>query len=407
MSTIAEWSGYCLSCPRPRCETGCPTGNHIRDFIKALKEEKLDAAGEILYSINPFPELTSRLCDCTRQCQGHCVRGLRQTPVQIQNIERYISDHVKRKIKPAAYNGKKIACIGAGPACLAAAIDFLEAGYRVDIYEKTSQIGGAIYSGIPDYRFDKNYLQNIYQDLVTSGVHFYFNQHVGETLSLTALKKEYAAILVGIGAQGEKTYGMTAQHGSMGGLSLLHDLNVNKQATFYRNHYQKAIVWGGGNVAMDCARSLIRLLDDVKVIYRRSEAEMPANFDEIAQAKKEGVQFLFLKNAKALQTDENGNVVGVLCVDMELGEKGEDGRFSTHEVTNSERSLAADLFVAAVGQKVDFSILDPSLSLTENHATTHANVYVTGDAYLGPQSVASAIHDGREAAKLIITSLQQ
>ena len=141
---IKELADYCLSCPKPRCETGCPTGNHIRDFIKALKEDNLALAADTLYAVNPFPELTSRLCDCERQCQGHCVRGIKGEPVSIQQIERYISDNSTRKTVAGVSNGHRIAIIGAGPAGLSAARDLLMKGYAVEVYDKNDQAGGAI-----------------------------------------------------------------------------------------------------------------------------------------------------------------------------------------------------------------------------------------------------------------------
>lgn len=404
MSTIADLSHYCLSCPKPRCEVGCPTGNRIRDFIKALKEDNLSQAAEVLYGVNPFPELTSRLCDCARQCQGSCIRAIRQEPVQIQQIERYISDQVESVYKVGEAIDKKVALVGAGPANLAAAIDFLKAGYQIDVYEKLSQIGGAIYSGIPDYRFHKKYLQNIHQKLVNAGVHFFFEKEVGKDISLEKLSQDYDAVMIGIGAQVENHFGMVLPKGTVGGLSLLYDLNVLHKAADYQ-HYQKAVVWGGGNVAMDCARSLVRILKEVHVLYRRSENEISANSEEIIEAKKEGVQFRFLENIHSLEANEKGELQALRIVKMALTEKDASGRYATEVVANSEYRFSADLLVTAVGQKVDFSALHPKLDKKENHQSSFPNVFITGDAYLGPKNVAAAIHDGRKAAQEVISRL--
>ena len=399
---IQERVNECLSCPNPRCETGCPVKNHICTFIKDLKNDDLDQAAKTLYEMNPFPELTSQLCDCDRQCQGHCVKGIKGVPVQIQSIERYIFDHRKRNVQPKEDNGRRIALVGAGVSCLSAAIRLREEGYQVDIYEKLNQIGGAIYSGIPDYRFDKSYLDNIQIDLENLGVHFFFHKTIGKDLVLQDLQKKYDRILLGIGAQVENTYGLEGD-GCEAGLSLLYNLNVLKKQNEYKEEYHSAIVWGGGNVAMDCARSLKRILDEVTIVYRRSEEEMPASKREIAEAKKEGIQFAFLENIQSLKLDEKGKVIGAHCVRMELGEPDESGRRSPHVIEGSEYEIPCELVVCAIGQKVDFRIIQ-ELTFGNTHLSSIENVYITGDSYLGPKTVAAAIHDGQLAAKEIMES---
>ena len=399
---IKELANYCLSCPKPRCETGCPTGNHIRDFIKALKEDNLSLAAETLYAVNPFPELTSRLCDCARQCQGHCVRGIKGEPVSIQLIERYVSDHSIRETVAGESNGRRIAIIGAGPAGLAAARDLLMKGYAVDVYDKNDQAGGAIYSGIPSYRFDKSYVTRIKEELEEAGVVFHFNCEIGKDVVFAELLKQYDRILLGVGAQMERKYGLEGD-GCEAGLSLLYNLNVAHKEEEYKQKYTGAVVWGGGNVAMDCARSLVRILDNVTVIYRRSENEMPANRDEIEEAKKEGVRFAFLENIKELKLDENGKVIGAHCIRMHLGEPDASGRARPIETEGSDYEIPCELVVPAIGQSVDFGPFD-NLEKTEGHKTTVDRVYVAGDAYLSPKTVADAIRDGREAAKEIDAS---
>ena len=399
---IKDQINECLSCPKPQCEKGCPVHNHICAFIKDLKNDDLVHAAKTLYEVNPFPELTSRLCDCDRQCQGHCVKGIKGNPVQVQRIERYISDHKKREYTIKEDNGRKIALVGAGVACLSAAIRLREEGYQVDIYEQLDKIGGAIYSGIPAYRFDKSYLDVIHQELESIGVHFYFNTTIGKDIKLEELQKKYDRILLGIGAQVENTYGLEGD-GCEAGLSLLYNLNVLQKHNDYKAQYRSAIVWGGGNVAMDCARSLKRILDEVTIVYRRSEEEMPASKSEIQEAKEEGVQFAFLENIQSLKHDEYGRVIGATCVKMELGEKDESGRRSTHVIEGSEYEIPCELVVPAIGQKVDFKPIQ-ELTFEDTHKTSIDKVYVTGDAYLGPKTVAAAIHDGQLAAKEIMDS---
>ena len=396
---IKELADYCLSCPKPRCETGCPTGNHIRDFIKALKEDNLALAADTLYAVNPFPELTSRLCDCERQCQGHCVRGIKGEPVSIQQIERYISDNSTRKTVAGVSNGHRIAIIGAGPAGLSAARDLLMKGYAVEVYDKNDQAGGAIYSGIPSYRFDKSYVTKIKEELEEAGVVFHFSCEVGKDISFETLQKDYDRILLGIGAQTERKYGLEGE-GCEAGLSLLYNLNVAHKEEEYKKKYSGAVVWGGGNVAMDCARSLVRILDNVTIIYRRSEKEMPANRIEIEEAKEEGVKFAFLENIKELRLDEHGKVVGAHCIRMHLGEPDASGRARPIETEGRDYEIPCELVVPAIGQSVDFTPFG-NLEKTEGHKTTIEHVYVAGDAYLSPKTVADAIRDGRAAAKEI------
>lgn len=402
---VKELSAYCLSCPNPRCETGCPTGNHIRDFIRAMKEDHIDEAADILYDVNPFPELTSRLCDCERQCQGKCVRGIRGEPVSIQQIERYISDHSTRTTRAGSPNGHSVALIGAGPACLAAARDLCMMGYQTEIYEKLHDAGGAILSGIPDYRFDKKHVSEIRSELEKAGVKFFFDCEVGKDISLEALLEKYDRVLVGIGAQKENRFGLKGE-GCEPGLSLLYNLNIRRAHDEYRKKYSGAVVWGGGNVAMDCARSLVRILDQVTVIYRRSEKEMPANREEIEAAKKEGVKFAFLENIKELKLDENGKVIGAHCIRMHLGEPDASGRARPIETEGSDYEIPCELVVPAIGQSVDFSAL-MNLKPAENHHTDINRVYVTGDAWLGPKTVAAAIRDGRAAAEKIDQSFSR
>lgn len=402
MSEIDALTSYCLSCPVPRCETGCPAGNHIRDYIKAMKENDIKKAGEILRGVNPFPELTSRLCDCDRQCQGHCVRGIKGEPVSIQQIERYIADHTERVIHKGESCGKKAALIGTGPAALAAGIDLIEAGWQIEYFEKLDRIGGAVYSGIPSYRFDKKYLDEIHHDLEEAGAVFHFSCEIGKDKSLEDLTDEFDSVLASPGAQVENTYGLSGD-GCEAGLSLLYHLNVEGKHEDYRKKYRSAIVWGGGNVAMDCARSLIRILDEVTVVYRRSRKEMPANQDEIEEAMKEGVKFAFLENIVELYHDENNRVTGAHLVRMHLGEPDASGRARPIVTEGSDYDIPCELVVPAIGQKVDLERF--GLEKKEKHETNVPHVYVAGDALLGPSTVAACIRDGREAAREMIAEL--
>ena len=268
---------------------------------------------------------------------------------------------------------RKIAIIGAGPAGYTLAQELVKAEneYQIDIFDKEAEIGGAIYTGIPEYRMPKTFLE-----------------------------KAYDYVVVAIGAQIENTFGFETGNGVVAGLTLLYDLNINhKQADFKK--YKKAIVWGGGNVAMDCARSLVRIIDDVTIVYRRSLQEMPASPAEIKACEKEGVKIAFLNNIKDILKDENGNVCGVQVAKMELGEMDESGRASCHEVKDSLFTMECDLVAMAIGQKVDFTPLNDDLKTTDTHASTLKNVYIIGDAFTGPKTIGSAVMEGKKIAKEI------
>lgn len=303
---------------------------------------------------------------------------------------------------------KKIAYIGAGPATLYGIQALLKLGeYEVEVFDMNDRAGGACYTGIPDYRFNKSFIDKLVDELSAAGVQFHFNTTIGKDISFATLQEKFDRIVVAIGAQVENMFDLQQGNGCMAGLTLLHDLNIDKKHDEYKQTYHHAVVWGGGNVAMDCARSLIRIMDDVSIIYRRSEEEMPAHKGEIKDARNEGVSLHFLENIKAVLRDDSGKVVGVKVINMELGEPDASGRKSTHEVAGSEHIIDCDLVVAAIGQKVDFLLLDPKLNFTfGKHESTIEHVYISGDAYLGPQSIATAIKDGREVANEINESFQ-
>ncbi|MBR3168093.1 MAG: FAD-dependent oxidoreductase [Erysipelotrichaceae bacterium] len=396
---ITELTAYCLSCPKPKCETGCPCGNHIRDYIKAMKDGDIEKAAAVLYSVNPLPELTSRLCDCDRQCQGHCVRGMRGEPVQIQQIERYISDHSKRPVGFPVAGDKKIAVIGSGPAALSLVYELRQNGCTATIYEKEEQIGGAIYTGIPDYRFDKTILEKIREEWKAFGTEFRFGSEIREE-ELGALCEENDAVILAVGASVENTAGFETNDRILGGLSLLYKLNIEKDAGSLPGKH--AYVWGGGNVAMDCARSLIRHIDDVTVLYRRSLKEMPANGREIEEAMAEGVKFAYLHNIKEVR-QESDHLVLTVC-EMELGETGSDGRASVTEKAGTLTEVETDMLVMAIGQKTDLHIA----GLSERPAAHHIgnNLFICGDAFTGPKTVVKAIRDGKETAQEVLKYLE-
>ena len=386
---ILEKASYCLSCPLPRCETACPTKNHIRDFIAAVKKQDMAEAAKVLYHTNPFPEFTSLLCDHGRQCQGACIRGLKGEPVSIPQIEKAISEAYPRPYLAGKPNGKKAALIGAGIANLSCAFFLLQKGWKVDIYEKESSIGGAIRTGIPGFRFDKTPLKKVYEDLVALGAVFHFNSEIKE---LAPLVSSYDAVVLSLGASKENFAGITPENGCMGALDFLKDYNEGR----LKEEPHQAIVWGGGNVAMDAARTAKRIYGNTTVLYRRGREQMPANPCEIEEVEKEGVAFRLLENIVA-PVYENGNLVGANAVNMELGEPDASGRASFHVIEGSEHFISCDRLIFAIGEKPDPSPF-PNLTLGERWATSLPKVYVCGDFRYGAANIAKAITDGRELA---------
>ncbi|MBP5216788.1 MAG: FAD-dependent oxidoreductase [Bacilli bacterium] len=404
---MEERANYCLSCPKPLCEDACPVHNHIRDFIRMLKQNDLNNAGIFLHGTNPFPEFTCKLCDSKRQCQGACVRGKAGAPVEIPWLEGYIAAHAERDrtLKPS--NNHDIAIVGTGIAGLTAGRILLMEGFAVDFYEKEQSIGGAIYTGIPEYRFDKSVLAKVQAELEEMGAKFHFGVEVGRSITIDNILAFHDRLIVAIGASQERLQNLEASEGYVGGLSLLYDLNVKKEAEKYQEKYQNAFVWGGGNVALDCARSLKRILPNVSIIYRRGEEQMPANKDEIEDAKKEGIEFHFLENILSLEKDLNGKLVGARCIKMELGPEDQSGRASFKEIENSEFSIDCDLIVAATGQAVDTEALKPGLIHSwrnQNHEASQDRIYFAGDCFLGPKTVVHCIQDGKDVAQEIIAS---
>lgn len=302
---------------------------------------------------------------------------------------------------------KKIAMIGAGPATLYGIQHLykLTDDVHVEVFDANDQVGGAIYTGIPDWRMNKTYLTKLRDELVEKGVVFHMNTVVGKDISFQSLREQFDRVVVGIGAQIENMFHLEAKDGCIAGLTLLHDLNMLHQEEAYRSKYKKAVVWGAGNVAMDVARSLKRLLPEVAIVYRRGLKEMPANLAEIRSAQKENIEFRLLENIEEVIRDDQGYVVGVKVISMELGEPDASGRASFHPIADSEHIVDCDLVVAAVGQKVDFASLDPNLTWGENgHQSSLEHVYILGDAYTGPKTIGIAVMDGKKAIEEILAS---
>ena len=383
----------CLGCKMARCEEACPIHNPIPQIIALLKEGKEEEAADLLHSSNPFPELTSSLCDFDRQCRGRCIRGIRATSVDVPSIEKYLSRY-PRPYRMARIRKPKVALVGAGIANLTIAYLLIQKGYSVDVFESLDQIGGAIYSGIPRFRFPLGPMKAIQEELQSVGVRFFFHKTIDQD-SLNILRKDYSFVVLGVGAQKENMAGLTPSLGIYGGLAFLREINLSKGKT---KEFHNPVIWGGGNVAMDCARTALKEYGKATVIYRRGKEEMPASQQEIEEAILEGVEIRFLENIVQTKT-ENGKLEGVFLTKMEYGPLDSSARRSVIEVPNSTSFFPCDLLIAALGEKPDLS----SFGLTSSNPDDlrKERIYLVGDARYGAKTIASAIADGKEIARQI------
>lgn len=387
----------CLTCPNPRCRAFCPCGNNIPQILAHMKKGEANEAAEILAQTNPFPELTSLLCDHARQCRGHCVLGIRGEAVDYPSVEYALAPLVHQKFKAGKPNLKRVVIIGSGPSALSASIFLIQAGFAVKIIDKEECPGGAIRTGIPSFRFDKSLLDALVARLQSLGVTFEPGHKVTRE-EIDALREEYDFVLLGVGAEKANALSCPNCEDICQALPLLAQYNENPDAFAYGKG-KHLVVMGGGNVAMDISRTLKRAGAQVTLIYRRDEASMPAQKVEIEEAKADGVAFMPLTNIADYRI-EDGNLKGLSLVKMRLGEKDESGRPSFHTIEGSEFDFPCDGFVMAIGEKSDLSALyDPESLGLENR------ILALGDCKYGAKNIASAIADGRDVAKQIIEYL--
>ncbi len=417
MEEIKEKSNYCLSCKNKPCIKGCPLENDITEFIKHIKEEKYEEAYKTLCETTVLSSICGRICPHEKQCQGSCIRGIKKDPVNIGNLEAFIGDMAIKenwKIPKFKENGnKKVAIIGGGPAGLTAAAFLARNGINVTIYEKYDKLGGILYKGIPKFRLDKEILQNTISKILELGINAKYNMELEKDYTLEELQQKYDAVLLTIGANisskmntvGEELFGV------YGGNELLEKEN-------YPDFKNKVVaVIGGGNVAMDTARTINKLgANKVLVIYRRSESQMPAEKKEIEDAKKEGVEFLFQNNIVKIIGNEKGQVKKLECIKTELIKKEGEERQVPVNIENSNYIIDVDYVVRAVGSKTDKKILDKLnleldnnnyVKVDENYMTSKKNVFAAGDLIGIKSTVAWAAKSGRETAKSIIRNFQK
>lgn len=410
MEEIKEKANYCLNCPvKPCSNKGCPLNNNIPEFIKAVKEEDIKKAYEILSETTVLESVCGRICPHMKQCEGSCVRGIKGEPVSIGDLEAYVGDvAIKNNYKIFEINkenkDKKIAIVGGGPAGITASAFLLKKGFSVTLFEKYNYLGGLLVHGIPEFRLPKNIVKNTIQKVIDLGLEVKYNYELGKNLSLNELEKDYDAIFLAYGANITTKMGVEGEEldGVYGGNQLLE----------YNNHPdykgKSVAVIGGGNVAMDCARTIKRLgAENVKIIYRRAEEQMPAETKEIQEAKEEGIEFLFQNNI--VKIIGKNKVEKLELIKTELVQKEGETRKVPINIEDSNYVIDIDYVVLALGSMPESFTMDLGLTLNkygyiyidENYQTSNKKIFAGGDIAGCKSTVAWAARSGREAANKI------
>jgi glutamate synthase (NADPH/NADH) small chain len=425
---LAEAS-RCLSCKDPKCVEGCPVNVDIPSFIKLICEEDFGGAIEKIKSTNALPAICGRVCPQETQCEALCVLGKKGQPVAIGRLERFCADYEHQKgVKVPEIpesTGKKVAVVGSGPAGLTAAADLAHLGYKVTIFESLHKAGGVLSYGIPEFRLPKEIVRQEVEYIKQLGVELKPSYIIGRIKTLDELCDEFDAVFLGTGAGLPTFMGIPGENfsGVYSANEFLTRVNLMKA---YDPEYdtkvkcgKHVVVVGGGNVAMDAARSALRLgADKVSIVYRRGEDEMPARREEIEHAKEEGIIFRLLTNPVRILGDEKFNVTAVECIKMELGEPDKSGRRSPVPVEGSEFTIPADVVVIAIGTSPNPIIFKGSEGLEQNKrgtvvadeetgATSKCGVFAGGDVVTGAATVISAMGAGKKAAKAIDEYLKE
>ena len=420
----------CLNCKHMPCVAGCPVNVQIPKFISLIAEGKFADACAAIKETSALPAVCGRVCPQETQCECKCVRGIKGEPVAIGRLERFAADwareHNAEEIVKPESNGIKVAIIGAGPAGLTCAGDLAKLGYDVTIFEAFHKAGGVLVYGIPEFRLPKVIVQKEVENLEKMGVKIMTNMVIGKVLSIDELFNEYGfkAVFVGSGAglpsfmgiEGEGLVGVYSANEFLTRINLM-KAYLDEYDTPIRKGKSVAVV-GGGNVAMDAARSAMRLgAEHVYIIYRRSEAELPARAEEVHHAKEEGIEFLLLNNPTKILGDENGNVRAIECIKMELGEPDASGRRRPVAIEGSNYEVPVDTVIMSIGTSPNPLIRSTTEGLEANKwgclvaddkaATTKEGVYAGGDAVTGAATVILAMGAGKTAAESMHEYLQE
>ena len=412
----------CINCKNAMCMKGCPVSIDIPGFISQVKEGNFEEAYQIISKSSALPAVCGRVCPQETQCEGKCIRGIKGEPVAIGKLERFVADWAREHgIKPAkaeVMNGRKVAVIGSGPAGLTCAGDLAKMGYEVTIFEALHEAGGVLIYGIPEFRLPKSEVVAAEVENVKSlGVKIETNVVIGKSVTIDELmeKEGFEAVFIGSGAGLPKFMGIPGEQ-AMGVFSANEFLTRNNLMKAFLEGYdtpikcgKKVIVVGGGNVAMDAARTAKRLGAEVHIVYRRSEEELPARVEEVHHAKEEGIIFDLLQNPVELLVDEEGCVKGAKIIKMELGEPDASGRRRPVEIPGSEYEIEADVVIMSLGTSPNPLISSTTKGLDVNKwqcivadeangATSKEGVFAGGDAVTGAATVILAMGAGKAAA---------
>ncbi len=418
-----EEASRCINCKNAQCVKGCPVAINIPGFVEQVKNGDIEGAYQTISQASALPAVCGRVCPQESQCEGKCIRGIKGEPISIGKLERFVADYAREQgIKPEGAKekkGKKVAVIGSGPAGLTCAGDLAKMGYEVTVFEALHEPGGVLVYGIPEFRLPKEAVVAKEIDNVRSlGVKIETNVVVGKSVTIDQLLSDegFSAVFIGSGAglpkfmgiPGENSNGVFSANEYLTRSNLMKAFNEDSNTPIMRG--KKVAVVGGGNVAMDAARTALRLGAEVHIVYRRSEEELPARVEEVHHAKEEGIIFDLLTNPTEILADEKGWVTGMKCIRMELGEPDESGRRRPVEVPGSEFVLDVDTVIMSLGTSPNPLISSTTEGLEtnkwkcivaeeENGKTTKEGVYAGGDAVTGAATVILAMGAGKAAAK--------
>ena len=419
-----EEATRCLNCKNAKCIQGCPVSINIPAFIHQVKEGNIEEAYKIIGKSSALPAICGRVCPQESQCEGKCIRGIKGEPVSIGKLERFVADYaLENDIKPEGaetMNGHKVAVIGSGPSGLTCAGDLAKLGYDVTVFEALHELGGVLVYGIPEFRLPKQkVVAKEIEKVKELGVKFETNVVIGKSTTIDQLMEEegFEAVFIGSGAGLPMFMGIPGENANEV-FSANEYLTRSNLMKAFRDDYdtpiaagKKVAVVGGGNVAMDAARTALRLGAEVHVVYRRSEAELPARAEEVHHAKEEGIIFDLLTNPKKINVDENGNITSMTVIKMELGEPDASGRRRPVAIEGSNFVLDVDCVIMAIGTKLNKLIVETTDKLEPNErggigtdegaATSREGVFAGGDAVTGAATVILAMGAGKTAAASI------
>ena len=418
-----EEATRCINCKNAKCITGCPVSINIPAFIAQVKDGNIEEAYKIISESSALPAVCGRVCPQESQCEGKCIRGIKGEAISIGKLERFVADYARENnIKPvvtAEKKNKKVAVIGSGPSGLTCAGDLAKMGYDVTIFEALHEAGGVLVYGIPEFRLPKKtVVASEIENVKALGVKIETNVIIGKSLTIDQLLEEedFDAVFIGSGAGLPRFMGIPGENAN-GVFSANEYLTRSNLMKAFRDDYDtpiarfnKVAIVGGGNVAMDAARTALRLGAEVHIVYRRSESELTARAEEVHHAKEEGIIFDLLTNPTEIIADENGWVKGMKCVKMELGEPDASGRRKPVEIPDSEFVMDLDAVIMSLGTSPNPLISSTTKGLEvnkrkcivaeeENGATSKTGVYAGGDAVTGAATVILAMGAGKAAAK--------